>query len=294
MDFHSPNTSPQGDRSAPGSPFEEVKVPRDTARELFADGHFVAPATALIAPLTPLASIPRVFPNNGRAAVDDVVYVNGIMTPLELHFEDMQKLANTGASVVGLHNSTGGQTKDLWNCLKDKLLQSDSKVVPVLIRLLEEAALGGTPLHLVGHSRGGLLIEVACIQVRDRLLRGPVSSEDELSERLQHVKIETLGSGGARFPVRGPRYFHYINELDPVAQFFGTGAIQKVLRSAHLGEGAGSFTFRDFQRTINFDDLLANIPKKKKPGLMDQLVHGPAVYLAQRIPFEEAVVRQQS
>lgn len=256
-------------------------------RERQADGSFLGAGGKLYPPGTPLELIEPVLPDNGAAVIDRVVQVNGIMTDLERHLGDMQALANTGASVIGIHNSTDGLGGDIREYFSDKMRIGQSQPVTTLAELIYAAVSKGEELHLVGHSQGALMVSRALAIVHRRLCQEQWIDSESSSRAFEHLKIETYG-GGAHEYIDGPQYVHVDNHLDPVPQLFGLGKLASALNwRSHPGRGAVQHQLADYNS--QWREILLNCFNDKGPWLIDKLVHGPrTIYFPLRVPFEQA------
>jgi pimeloyl-ACP methyl ester carboxylesterase len=226
-----------------------------------------------------VGAVPPVLPNNGRAVVENVVLINGIMTDLAIHRADMQALANTGAAVTGVRNATAGFARDLIEVLRDKVGQGDTPAVATTARLLALALEDHRPIKIVAHSQGALIVTVALEELRDALLQQGHTPE-AVKAQLSRVSVETFGGAATRY-VDGPAYVHVVNALDLVPMFTGVG-LDRFLPFVHKGEGAELRTFVAAHTPKDLPPLREGLPWVFARAV-DQSVHGPRdVYFQQR------------
>ncbi|MBT9586191.1 hypothetical protein IV102_22815 [bacterium] len=206
----------------------------DTENDWGKDGCFVGAGGQTFPASTPWHQVPPVLPNNGKAAWRTVIMVNGIMTDVALQASDMQRMANSGYKVVGIHNDTQGMLVDLAQCVGDKLeldmannhaTATTAQVVADLLQADE------TPL-LVGHSQGALVVSNALGRVQDGLIECGVTPE-EAARRLEKLQVTTLGGASWTFP-EGPKYCHVVNFMDVVPMATGVGVISGLSDTVHL------------------------------------------------------------
>lgn len=230
-----------------------------------------------------LETVPRIDPNNGTAAVDRVIFVNGILTDLSRQVGDMQWLANSGASVIGIHNSTYGRRADIDEYFRDKMGKEQSPACVTLIPIIRRAVLDETPLHLVGHSQGALIVARSLEHVLNELQKAEPGKNHEA--RFSHLRVETYGGGSASY-IDGPQYVHVNNTLDPVSQFLGLGIFSGIYHpEKRFGRGAviRNLTIVNTDWKRSFDG-----PGTKNPSVVDMTVHGPRLYFPERLSFDEA------
>jgi hypothetical protein len=233
------------------------------------DGKLIGARGQLFAAETPLADIPAVAPTSGPVTGETFLYTNGIGYSFEGQQDSMQRIADaTGAKVIGLRNANAGFAKDMLQVLTDKLNLGDHGALNSQTALLMRELEAGRGLHLWGHSHGALILARALHTVKDRLVakHGPV----EATRMLQRVKVETFAGVATHYP-DGPRYVHYINRADFIPTTTGLGHFAEQDPLVHPGQGAKVRYFTDFEP----DDWLHAHDLN-------------AVYLAQRVPFEQA------
>lgn len=236
----------------------------------------------LFSPLTSLSDVAPVLPENGAPVTASLILVNGIMTDVELQRRDMQGLANTGASVVGVHNATEGMTRDLLECVMNKLDRGDTPAIDTLARFVAVALEKEEPVRVVGHSQGALIVARALQIVADALTSAGLTA-DETKAVLGRVSVETYG-GASQSYVDGPRYTHVVNKADLVPMLTGVG-LDRFNPFGRVGEAA---VIKDFVEVNTPRDL----PPISEHGLtwtaaraVDQSVHGPRdVYWKHRKP----------
>lgn len=252
-------------------PARITPAPRSDDRRV--DGCFVGRDGVILPGSTPLERVPRVFPRNGRDVRSTVVFVNGIMTDARAQLADMQRLADTGCAVVGLHNASEGFVRDLAQCSGDKLGRGRNRTVDSLVSLIDETTARGEPLHLVGHSQGALEIARALFEAA-RVWKDAGATPSEIRARLSNVEVETFGGASGSFP-DGPRYTHVFNRLDAVPMLTGVGTPR-----ARPGEGARLVDFKEL-RAPGRPDLRQGIAHAFTAAV-DAMVHGTRVYFPRR------------
>lgn len=261
---------------------------RPVVLEQEADGKLVDAIRNTWDSTTSLSKLRFLQPDNGAPVKDRVVLVNGIMTDLKLHYEDMQALANTGAEVIGVHNGTYGIGRDLKECIYDLMNKGHNPAVETVKDLIRSAVDNGEELHLVGHSQGAIIISRA---LRNIVAEHKAAGESpvEIEKALSNIKVETYG-GGAAYYVDGPQYVHLDNWLDPVPFHLGVGFASKIWQpGGSTGKGAVQHTFSEvkspFKRERG-DDALAKTEKLAR--YVDYSVHGPQdIYFPRRKSFDE-------
>lgn len=235
------------------------------------DGKLVGAGGQTFAPGTSLNDIPAVTPRNNPNPSETILYVNGIMTPLDGQLREMQSIADTAnARVIGIHNSTQGFVTDLAQCVTDKLDKGANPAVDTLADTVYSELKAGHDVHLMGYSQGGLITARALFHVQQRLLAEDGMSQSQAEQLMSHLKVETFGAASFRYP-DGPQYVHYVNNADAVPTLTGLGGDVDPLEFAkHAGKDAVIHRFTD-----GGIDLIAN-------HMLDTL------YLHHRVPFDQA------
>ncbi|MBS2035936.1 hypothetical protein JST97_13185 [bacterium] len=230
----------------------------DTVNDHRFDGHFVGAGGQIYPPDTYWRDVPPVLPDNGKPVWRTVLMVNGIMTDAALQASDMQKMANTGCKVVGVHNATKGMLRDLAQCAGDKwdlklannqATETVSKVIHQVLSQNEE------PPLLVGHSQGALVVSNALGRVG--------------GESLKKLDVLTMGGASWTFP-KGPRYRHYVNVFDAVPMGAGVGAVSWLT----CGPEDKIFRFGEVNKPTNLPPLEEDI-SNYLARVVDRSVHGP-------------------
>jgi len=251
-----------------------------------ADGCFIDGYQQLWQSESVLEKIPFLQPNNGAPVIDRILLVNGIMTEIELHFSDMQALANTGAEVIGIHNSTRGLWRDLKQCVYDLMNKGDNAAANTTKEVIRSTLETRKDLHLVGHSQGAIIISRALRNIVTELKESGIPRQ-KIPDMLSHLKIETYGGGAAYF-TDGPQYVHVDNWLDPIPFHMGVGASSQLFNQrASPGKGAVQYTF--FQLNNPWKRDLTLPPQKRSQQIarfVDYMIHGPQdIYFPQRKSF---------
>lgn len=210
------------------------------------DGQMVGTQGQTFPPGTPLSMIPGVTPKNNANPSETILYVNGIMTPLEGQLSEMQAIADTsGAKVVGIHNSTQGLVTDLAQCVTDKLDKGSNPAVDTLADTLYSELKAGRSVHLMGYSQGGLITARALNDVAQRLRIEDGLSQAEVEQTMSRLKVETFGAASTKY-VDGPQYVHYVNNADPVPTLTGLGgSVDPLAFMKDAGKGAVVHRFTD-------------------------------------------------
>jgi pimeloyl-ACP methyl ester carboxylesterase len=214
---------------------------------------------------TPLSQIPAVKPNNGKTPTGEtVVFINGMGSNAGDAEGECQQIANrTGESVINLHNSTDGFLSDLGQSMGDFFGAGKNAAVDSLTQIVYQHLKDGEPLHLVGHSQGGLIISRALTNAK-LLLQKDGMSAAQATAAMGNLKVETYAGAAPSYP-DGPKYVHYIDDADPVA-WLGLDH-----PGTHPGAGA---TIEHFNTGFNlFDPFRA---------------HALSNYLNHWVPFDQA------
>lgn len=216
------NTARTNLRTAETKDVPELRHMREGLGDKSYDGAYVGVASLAYPGNVPLEAVPPVTPHHNGNGKGTIVYVNGIRVSKAEQFNSMRAIADqTGANVVGIHNSTGGAIRDLSQSALDKFDMGQNKAVKTLANLMVGKARDGKSLHLMGHSQGGLVISRALKQAQQRLLKTGMSQK-AVEKAFGNFDIETFGQASTHF-VDGPKYNHYVNKDDYVPQWFGLG-----------------------------------------------------------------------
>lgn len=248
-----------------------VAAERPTRKRDFVHDGSILGRDGVFSPLTPISAVAPVLPDNGEAVTEQVILINGIMTDVALQRQDMQGLANTGAAVIGIHNSTKGITRDLWECLLNKLDTGDTPAIDTLARTMALALQRDEPLRVVGHSQGALIVACA-LRSLSETLRSAGLTEPEVKALLGRISVETYG-GASRSYVDGPRYLHVLNKADLVPMLTGIG-LDRINPFGHIGEGAQIRDFVRFNWPKNLPPLEEGL-SEVAARVVDRCVHGP-------------------
>lgn len=240
----------------------------DTVNDHKCDGHFVGAGGQCFHPDTYWGDVPPVLPDNGKPVYASVVMVNGIMTDVSLQASDMQRMANTGCKVVGVHNATKGMFRDLAQCVGDKLdlkmsNNAATETVARVVRDILSTQIQPPPL-LVGHSQGALVLSNALGRVEGSL--------DKLD-------VLTMGGASWSFP-SGPKYRHFVNVFDAVPMGAGVGAL------SYFSSGEVN-RFSEVNKPTNLPSLEEDV-SNYLARVVDRSVHGPQdVYIPNLPPLEK-------
>jgi hypothetical protein len=235
------------------------------------DGKFIGAKGQEFPPGTPLKDIPGVTPRDNPSPSKTVLYVNGIMTPVDGQLKEMQAFAEkSGAKVVGIHNATQGLVSDLAQCVGDKLDKGHNPAVDTLADTLYGELKAGREVHLVGYSQGGLITARALDDVAKRLRIEDGMSKAQVEQAMGRLSVETFGAASTRYP-DGPKYVHYVNNADPVPTLTGLGgSVDPLAFLKDAGKGAVVHRFTDG----NFNPISNH--------MLDTL------YLKHRVDFDDA------
>lgn len=251
------------------------------------NGFFIDGAGIAHPPDRTLTSLTPLLPTTEAEAVDCILYVNGIKTDYERHFGDMQALANSGAAVIGLHDSTEGGSADALRFFQSRYTAKETPAIVTLRNCIRKALSSGQPLHLAGHSRGAQNIAVALALEITHCLNQHGSTITR--ERATLLKVETFG-GAAPFYPDGPQYIHMDNIFDPVSSIYGLLSKHGLTRKG-TSPGANAIHIRLRTANLNFKSF---ITANSDAGVdsIDRLVHNPrSIYFSRRIPFAAAIAR---
>jgi hypothetical protein len=231
------------------------------------DGKFVGTQGQTFPPSTPLNQIPGVTPKGNPNPSETILYVNGIMTPLDGQLKEMQSIADTsGAKVVGIHNSTQGLVTDLAQCVTDKLDKGANPAVDTLADTVYQELKAGRDVHLMGYSQGGLITARALSHVEQRLRLEDGLSKAETEKLLGHLKVETFGAASTKY-VDGPKYVHYVNNADPVPTLTGLGGdVDPLAFLKDAGKGAVVHRFTDGNLNPISNHMLDTLYMKHRVG----------------------------
>lgn len=211
----------------------------DAKPDRMSDGKFVGAKGQSFPPGTPLGDIPAVTPLDNPNPSKTILYVNGIMTPMQGQLHEMQSIADTAdARVIGIHNATQGLVTDLAQCVGDKLDKGHNPAVDTLADTLYSELKAGREVHLMGYSQGGLITARALFDVERRLRIEDGMSKAQVEKLMSKLDVETFGAASTRYP-DGPNYVHYINNADPVPTLTGLGgSVDPLAFLKDAGKGA--------------------------------------------------------
>ncbi|MBU8894675.1 hypothetical protein DRW03_09135 [Corallococcus sp. H22C18031201] len=243
----------------------------DATPDRMTDGKFVGAQGQTFPPTTALKDLPAVTPRNNPNASETLIYVNGIMTPLQGQLGEMQALADkSGARVIGIHNATQGLVTDLAQCVTDKLDKGKNPAVDTLADTVYTELKAGRDVHLVGYSQGGLITARALGDVQRRLRIEDGLSAADAEKAMSHINVETFGAASTHYP-DGPKYVHYVNNADAVPTLTGLGGSFDPLAFAKdAGKGAVVRRFTDGNLNLISNHML------------------DTAYLPHRVPFDQA------
>lgn len=243
------------------------------------DGDFVVDGGKTLPRDTPPEQLKPFTPNNGAEAKGDLVMVNGIMTDVALQTSDLQAMANEGYRVIGVHNATKGMVADLAQCVADKMdfHIAENGAISTTVTLVRKAIEKDSPINLVGHSQGALIISAALGKLRNNLLEGGFS-KDQAEHALAKVNVTSLGGAAATYP-KGPAYTHIYNTKDAVPMLAGRPLVAKLLPDSKE-------TLYKFSLVQDATDLppWKNGISNRLARYVDQTTHGPQHVYLPRLP----------
>lgn len=218
----------------------------DAKPDRMSDGKFVGAKGQSFPPGTPLKDIPAVTPLDNPNPSKTILYVNGIMTPMQGQLQEMQSIANTAdARVIGIHNATQGLVTDLAQCVTDKLDKGTNPAVDTLADTVYGELKAGREVHLMGYSQGGLITARALFDVQRRLRMEDGLSQAQTEQLMSKLQVETFGAASTRYP-DGPQYVHYVNNADAVPTLTGLGgSVDPLAFIKDAGKGAVVHRFTD-------------------------------------------------
>lgn len=232
----------------------------DTKDDWKHDGCFVGAGGQVFPATSSWKEIPPILPDNGVEPKRTVIWINGIMTDVKLHSADMQRMANAGFRVVGIHNATKGMLRDLAQCVGDKLdLEvANNEATRTAARVMAECVNEPEPPLVVGHSQGALALSNAVKRVDTKLqLQGHDPEADDFP--LKRLDPSTLGGASWTFPP-GPKYSHFVNVFDMVPMLAGMGPLSWL--------------------TTGPQDKVVHFAEVKAPNHLPSLEQGLSNYLA--------------
>ena len=239
------------------------------------DGYFVGEGGRTWAPGTALDRVRPVKPHQGVVSNQRLVLINGIMTDVSLQYRDMQELADrTGSEVIGIHNATRGMTRDLLQCVGDKLeLEiANDRAVDTTEKVIRDALDMGKEVHFVAHSQGAIILSNALGRVESELRdEAPEKNPYEVAGQFRGIEATTLGGAAWTFP-DGPEYRHYVNRLDVVPMLTGTG-LDSLNPWGHIGAGAEVEHFTELKAPEDLPPL-KNGSGNLVARFVDRTVHG--------------------
>ncbi len=243
----------------------QMRISHDTRAY---DGYFIDAKGRAQHPASVPAELDAVGPSEKPLAF----FVNGISSDLGRTRSDMDKLKSLGCRVVGVHNATAGVLRDLGQCVADKLNIGQNGAVVTVKNLLKTARATGQSLTLIGHSQGALICSRALWETQKEMEKQGLSKA-EMAQELSLVTLHTAGGAAYRFP-DGPEYHHRVNLLDPVALLTG---LASGIWGTTPGENSTTETFCRF--VTPSESKAKETPFEGiQPKLLDQTVHGVAVY----------------
>lgn len=208
------------------------------------DGQLLGPGGQFYKGATRYDDFPGFMPRDGRKPNGVALFINGVGGSPAGNSHQAQLMADaTGAKVIGLYNATETWTKDIVQTIGDRLDLGPNAAVDSLASITYERIKRGEPTRLMGHSQGAMIISRGLQDVRDRLEKDGLSSQ-QIDKAMSLVTAETFG-GAARVYPDGPKYTHYVNRFDPVTLFSGWALGDKA-PIVQPGKNAKVYEFWDF------------------------------------------------
>jgi hypothetical protein len=234
-----------------GSQVESLfQVSPPPSADLAYDGMLVGANGQTFPPGTPLSSVPAATPYDGLRNDETILYVNGVGEDLAQQGVSMQAAANaTGSRVIGVHNATDGFAQDALQTVGDIADTGQDKAVDSLTDTIYGELKAGRGVHIMAHSQGGAETARALTNVQQRLISDGMSPE-QAKNAMGAIKVETFAAAASVWP-NGPKYVHYVNTADPVAELLGVGQ-DTGAKVAQAGQGAVIRQFTD----VPWNDVL--------------------------------------
>ena len=299
-----PNPQP---RPTPGA--RETGLPLGSLTTGQADGFWIGEdrggiRRAYDPAVSSLGSVPAIRPDAGfQRSGGSVIFVNGLQNNQAQAANAGQLIANkTGGDVRVFFNASQG-ANDIPRAIGDNLNWLGVSRTPATNQLastIATMAANGQSLHLMSTSHGSILTRNALYVAQEQLMTrygyqeiklpglaaavDPAgyqrqvqinsAAEAQTFRALQNIKIETFGSGTAKWDIDGPKYLHWVNTNDPVVKAAGIdfqGAAAR-LDSVAAGRDAVIVRFtsgRDGATESHFMETY--LPRRIDTGSFDQV-----------------------
>jgi hypothetical protein len=178
-----------------------------------------------------LLDMPHLYPTGKIPTVGrelpDVIFVNGLVTPVSAHFLDMRMLADqSGLSVVGAHLATHGRVLDYGAAAALRIIRQFGSSVTQLQKLFTAYIVAGKVPRIAAFSDGAYKVSGALQRLESRVETCGLK-KDTVIQWLDEVRVITIGGGAWRMPSRG-RFTHVVNESDPFPFYFGVARATKI------------------------------------------------------------------
>jgi tetratricopeptide (TPR) repeat protein len=170
---------------------------------------------------TPLTRVtPVTYPAGQLAVSPPIWYVNGVLTDIDGQYHTMQIIAQqTGLPVIGIRNSSRGLL-DFVETAGDGLYFGGNAATDTLTDVLFAKLVAESPVHLIAHSQGTIVVRNAIFAVRARLMTEKRLTFCQVLKKLSLIKAELYGSPALKY-VTGPSYYHSCNYADVVCAVIG-------------------------------------------------------------------------
>ena len=195
-----------------------VPMPENLPAALY-DGVFVGADAAAYVADSDLSKLRGVMPCHGEPR-GRLLYVNGMGKTVTSTADNMQHVANQlQMEVVAVHSASQSLGGDLINAACDCLQFGANPAVDTLSEALYQQLQSGDPrIHLLAHSRGGLIAARALCALKNRLVLEDGHSRASAEDLMSRLKVQVAGVPPMSFP-SGPEYKHFVN----VEDVFATG-----------------------------------------------------------------------
>ena len=151
------------------------------------------------------------------------VYVNGVLTSLDVHRKAAQQLADQlEKPVVGIYNASDG-LGDFAQCVQDKIgvagLGTKNAATRTLVGVVQRHGAG---LHIVAHSQGSIIVSEAL-----RLARDGDSAKKQPGVSLKTIDVTTFGNAAWTMPKGLGGQHHYVFDDDVVPMLAGSSSLME-------------------------------------------------------------------
>ena len=233
-----------------------------------------------------IEQVPPIMPLKDPQSANTVWNINGFSAPPWKPFFASGLMADSmGAPVIVIYNPTGSAKEELASTLlSDKLSRQVSELA--VARLAR-----GDTVTISGASQGAIHIRKIANLVIKSLEKEDISPS-ERSEVLERLRLQTMGGVGWQFP-EGPRYIHYVNRLDPIANYSGMGSPRAPIKNGMVVASFSGEAPSCSDRRQDYDDgkwsggaELTVLGLPELPSAADRASHEGCVYSAYTMDYE--------